>query len=194
VVAGRKQTFRSPGGLITGCLTVAFTLGLAAFGAFYPGSGWADWLITVMVLIALVSYVAQIRPAVVLGETHLVLRNMLGSVHVPWPAVGEVVVQQIVTVEAGDHVYDCPAVGRSPRQIQRDAALPLDHPPTEDSFGLFVESQIVHRARDARAQAGIEEGSAEQHALADGVRVTRAWPEIVLLVAATVALVVTIVA
>ena len=193
MVAGRKQTFRSPGGLITGGVTVAFTLALAGFGAFYPGAGWADWLIVVMLLIALVSYVAQIRPAVVLGETHLVLRNMLGSVHIPWPAVGEVLVQQIVTVEAGDRVYDCPAVSRSPRQIKRDAALPLDHHPTEDSFGLIVESQIVHRARDARAQEGIEEGSAEQHALAAGVRQTRAWPEIVLLVAGAVALVVAIV-
>ncbi len=56
-----------------------------------------------------------------------------------------------------------------------------------------MESQILHRARDARAQEGIEEGSAEQRAVADGVRVTRAWPEIVLLVAGVVALVVTIV-
>ena len=119
---------------------------------------------------------------------------MLGSVHVPWPAVGEVLVQQIVTVQAGDRVYNCPAVGRSPRQIKRDAALPLDHHPTEDSFGRFVESQILQRARDARAQEGIAEGSAEQYALADGVRRTRAWPEIVLLVAAVAALVIAIVA
>ena len=192
-MAGGKQTFRSSGAVISGGITVALTLALAGFGAFYPDAGWADWLILAFLLAAVVSYVAQIRPAVVLDETHLTLRNMLGAVHVPWPAVGEVLVQQIVTVEAGDRVYDCPAVGRSPRQIRRDASLPLDHHPTEDSFGRFVESQILHRARDARAQAGIEAGSAEQHALADGVRVTRAWPEIVLLVAATAALVVAIV-
>lgn len=192
-MGGRKQTFRSPGGLITGGISVVVTLSLAGFGAFYPGAGWADWLVVVMLLLALVSYVGQIRPAVVLGETDLTLRNMLSSVHVPWPAVGEVLVRQIVTVEAGDRVYDCPAVGRSPRQIKRDAALPIDHLPTEDSFGLLVETQILHRARDARAQAGIEEGSAEQRAVADGVRQTWAWPEIVLLVAGVVALVVTIV-
>jgi len=56
-----------------------------------------------------------------------------------------------------------------------------------------VESQILHRARDARAREGIEEGSPEQAVVADGVRVTRAWPEIVLLVATIVALVVAIV-
>jgi hypothetical protein len=192
-LAGGTQTFRSSGAVITGGITVAITLGLAGFGAFYPDAGWADWLILMMVLIAIVSYVAQIRPAVVLGETQLTLRNMLQTVHIPWPAVGEVLVQQITTVEAGDHVYDCPAVGRSPRQIKRDAALPLDHHPTEDSFGRFVESQILHRARDARAREGIEEGSPEQAVVADGVRVTRAWPEIVLLVATIVALVVAIV-
>ena len=192
-MAGGKQTFRSSGAVVTGGITVAATLGLAGFGAFYPDAGWADWLILTMVLIAVVAYVAQIRPAVVLGETHLTLRNMLQTVHIPWPAVGEVLVQQITTVEAGDRYYDCPAVGRSPRQIKRDSALPLDHHPTEDSFGRFVESEILHRARDARAKEGIEEGSAEQAAVADGVRVTRAWPEIVLLVATIVALVVAIV-
>jgi hypothetical protein len=193
-LASGKQTFRSAGAVITGGITIAATLALAGFGAFYPDAGWADWLIATMVLIAVVSYVAQIRPAVVLGETQLTLRNMLGSVHVPWPAVGEVLVQQIVTVQAGDQVYNCPAVSRSPRQIKRDAALPLDHHPTEDSFGRIVESQILQRARDARAQEGIEEGSAEQYALADGVRRTRAWPEIALLVAAAAALVIAIVA
>ncbi|HET9419703.1 MAG TPA: hypothetical protein VFO49_01115, partial [Nocardioides sp.] len=163
------------------------------FGAFYPEAGWADWLILAFVLVAVVSYVAQVRPALVLGETHLTLRNMLETVHVPWAAVGEVLVQQITTVEAGGRIYDCPAVGRSPRQIKRDSALPVDHHPTEDSFGLFVESQILHRARDARAQEGIEEGSAEQQAAADGVRVSKAWPEIVLLVGTVAALVVAIV-
>jgi hypothetical protein len=193
-LAGGRQTFRSSGTVITGGITIVATLALAGFGAFYPDAGWADWLILVMVLIAVVSYVAQIRPAVVLGESQLTLRNMLQTVHIPWPAVGEVLVQQITTVEAGDHVYDCPAVGRSPRQIKSDAALPLDHHPTEDSFGRFVESQILHRAREARAQEGIEEGSAEQAAAADGVRVIRAWPEIVLLVGTIAALVVAILA
>ena len=191
-MASGKQTFRSPGAVITGGITAVVTLALAGFGAFYPDAGWADWLILTFVLVAVVSYVAQVRPALVLGETHLTLRNMLQTVHVPWPAVGEVLVQQITTVQAGDHVYDCPAVGRSPRQIKRDAALPLDHHPTEDSFGRFVESQIQHRARDARAKEGIVEGSAEQHALADGVGVTRAWPEIVLLVGTIASLVVAI--
>jgi hypothetical protein len=187
------QTFRSPGGVITGGVTVAVTLAFAGFGAFYPGAGWADWLIALMVLLAVLSYLAQIRPAVVLGESHLVLRNMLGGVRVPWPAVGEVLVRQIVTVEVGDRVFDCPAVGRSPRQIRRDAALPPDHHVTEDSFGLYVETQIRHRADEARAQQGIEEHSHEQAAMAAEVRTARAWPEIVLLAAAVAALVVTVV-
>jgi hypothetical protein len=192
-VGRRAQTFRSPGGVITGAVTVVVSLALAAFGAFYPGAGWADWLVAAMVLVAVVSYVAQIRPAVVLAESHLVLRNMLGTVHVPWAVVGEVMVRQVLTVEVGDQVLDCPAVGRSPRQINRDAALPADHHVTEDSFGLFIETQIRQRAVDARAQQGIEEFSDEQAALAAGVRTTRAWPEIALLVAAVAALVVTIV-
>lgn len=190
----RAQTFRSPGGVVTGALTVLVTLALAAFGAFYPGAGWPDWLIAAMVLLAVLAYVAQIRPAVVLAESHLVLRNMLETVRVPWPAVGEVLVRQVLTVEVGDRVFDSPAVGRSPRQISRDAALPPDHHATESSFGLFIETAIQHRAADARAQQGIEDASDEQAALAAGVHRTRAWPEIVLLAAALAALAVTIVA
>ncbi len=164
------QTFRSAGSLLTGVLTVVMGTALAAFGAFYPGAGWPDWLIAAMVLLAVVSYVAQIRPAVILGESHLTLRNMLRTVHVPWPAVGEVYVRQIVTVEVGERVFDSPAVGRSPRQIRRDAALPPDHHATQDSFGLVVENQIRHRATNARARQGIEEYSDEQAALAAHVR------------------------
>ncbi len=187
------RTFRGTGSVIAGVLTILVTLALAAFGAFYPEAGWPDWLVAVMVLIAVVAYLAQIRPAVVLGESHLTLRNMLDTVHVPWAAVGEVLVRQILTVEVGERVYDCPAVGRNAWQIRRDDALPADHHATDESFGLVIENQIRQRAANARARLGIEEASAEQAALADAVRRVRAWPEIVLLVGAIAALVVTIV-
>jgi hypothetical protein len=191
-VGKRAQTFRSAGNALTGVLTAVVTLALAAFGAFYPEAGWPDWLIAVMVLIAVAAYVAQIRPAVVLGETHLTLRNMLQTVHVPWPAVGEVLVRQILTVEVGERVLDCPAVGRSARQIARDDAMLPDHH-TEDSYGLLIENLIRQRAANARERQGIEEASPEQAALADDVRRVRAWPEIVLLAAAVAGLVVAIV-
>jgi hypothetical protein len=191
-VSKRALTFRSTGNVLTGALTAVATLALAAFGAFYPDAGWPDWLVATMVLLAVVAYVAQIRPAAVLGESHLTLRNMLQTVHVPWAAVGEVLVQQILTVEVGERIFDCP-VGRSPRQIKQDNARPVDHPVTEDSFGLVIENQIRQRAAEARARLGIEEASAEQAALANDVRRVRAWPEIVLLVAAVAGLVVAIV-
>ena len=188
----RAQTFRSAGNALTGALTVVVTLTLAAFGGFYPDAGWPDWLIAAMVLLAVAAYVAQIRPAVVLGETHLTLRNMLQTVHVPWPAVGEVLVRQVLTVEVGERVFDCPAVGRSARQIARDETMPLEHHATEDSYGLLIENLIRKRAAEARSGQGIEEASPEQAALADAVRRVRAWPEIVLLVAAVAGLVMAI--
>jgi hypothetical protein len=192
-VGRRAQTFRSAGNMLTGVLTAVVTLALAAFGAFYPEAGWPDWLIAGMVLIAVAAYVGQIRPAVVLGETHLTLRNMLQTVHVPWPAVGEVLVRQILTVEVGERVFDCPAVGRSARQMARDEAVLVGNQ-TEDSYGLLIENLIRQRAANARERQGIEESSPEQAALADAVRRVPAWPEIVLLAAAVVGLVVTIVA
>lgn len=176
-----RRTFRQAGAVVTGAITLVAMLAFAAFGTFYPDSGWPDWLVAGALLLAAVVYVVQLRPAVVVDRSVLTLRNMLETVHVPLSAIDAVDVQQLLVVEVGDRVYESPAVGRTRRQIRRDAALPVDHHLTEDSFGLIIEHTIRERAKDARRAA--------RGAAAPQVRRVRAWPEIALLVLGVLGLV-----
>jgi hypothetical protein len=190
-MGNRPETFRSTGAMVFGGITILGMLALAVAAAF-PDAGAPGWVTAALVLFAVVVYIAQVRPAVVLDESELVLRNMLETVHVPWAAVGEVRVRQFLSVEVGEQELNCAGVGRSRRQIRRDSRMVVEANPAEASFGRFVETKIRNRASDARKRKGILAKSPEQAALIDDVRRVRAWPEIVALGAAAVALAVTI--
>ena len=180
------QTFRSSGSLVFGAITVVGLLTLALLAAIHPDAGAPGWISAALVLFALVVYVASVRPAVVLQESELVLRNMLTSVHVPWPLVGDVRIRQFLTVEVGDETYDCAAVGRTRRQIYRDAKTMIEREaaaPAELSFGHFVETKIRNRAEDARRRDPEATGK---------VRRVRAWPELAALAGTAVVFVVLI--
>ena len=102
-------------------------------------------------------------------------------------------VRQFLSVEVGDRELRLRR-GRVGPVVRSGATagLVVEANPAEASFGRFVETKIRNRAADARKRQGIAAKSPEQAALADDVRRVRAWPEIVALVAAVVALVVTI--
>jgi hypothetical protein len=191
----RPETFRSSGAVVFGAISAAVSLALAVLTAV-PAAGAPAWVPAALLLLTVVVYVAQVRPAVLMGESELVLRNMLQSVHLPWAAVEQVRIQQFLSVSAGGRDYSCAAVGRTRRQIRRDgpSGVPLPSPGADGTFsyGRLVESRIVDRAKEARSRRGVAAESPEQAAIADGVRVVRAWPEIVVLALAVVALVVAI--
>lgn len=188
----RPETFRSSGAFVFGLITVVGSLALAALAAFHPRAGAPDWLPVALVLLAVVVYIAEVRPAVVMGESALELRNMLATVHVPWAAVGETRVRQFVTVSVGGEEYNCAAVGRTRRQISRDNRGLVADRPIQESFGRFVETKIRNRASEARAKRGIAKDSPEQAALFGEVTRVPAWAEIVVLTATVVTLVITI--
>lgn len=188
----RPETFRSTGALVFGGVTVVGALTLAVLAAVHPDAGAPGWLSAALVLFAVVVYVAQVRPAVVLDESELVLRNMLETVHLPWAAIAEVRIRQFLTIKVGDREFNCAAVGRSRRQIRRDSRMVVEANPAEASFGRLVETKIRNRASDARNRQGIKAKSPEQAAQSDDVRRVRAWPEIIALGAAVAALAITI--
>lgn len=210
---GRPETFRSSGSVVIGGITVVAAVVLGLLAAFHPDAGAPDWISAGLFLFAVVVYIAQVRPAVVLAETDLVLRNMLGTTHLPWAAIKDAQVRQFLTVEVGRRRYDCAAVGRTRRQIVKDsrqpggatpaswqpgASIPTSYQPepaasAELSYGRFIETKIRNRAKEAMVKGGIEHRSEEQDALADDVRTVRAWPEIVMLGIALVAMAVTII-
>ena len=190
------ETFRSSGTLVFGAISAAVSLGLAVLTAVHPDVGAPAWVPAALVLLTVGVYVAQIRPAVLMEESELVLRNMLHSVHLPWAAIEQVRIQQFLVVRAGGRDYSCAAVGRTRRQIRRDGPAATT-PGTHDldgsfSYGRLVEGRIDDRAKEARKRQGIAAESPEQSALAEGVRVVRAWPETIVLALAALALVVAI--
>lgn len=209
---GRPEMFRSSGSVVVGSIAAVVAVVLALLAAFHPDAGAPSWIPAGLFLLAVLVYIAQVRPAVILGETDLVLRNMLGTTRIPWAAIKDAQVRQFLRVRVGERHYDCAAVGRTRRQIMKDSRQPdpadpgsrayrqsirgtrepAAAAPAELSFGRFVETKIDNRVSEALLKGGIERRSAEQEALADDVRTERAWPEIVVLCAAVVALVVAI--
>jgi hypothetical protein len=132
----------------------------------------------------------MLRPSVTAEGDRLVLRNMFDTVSIPLAAIEKVVVRQFLAVAVGGRRYTNSAVGRSMRDIRRDDKRTVDAP--DLSPGGLVESRIRRLAENQRASQGIAEFSDEQVALAEDVRRDWAWPEIGLLAAFGLALVVTI--
>lgn len=116
-----KQVFRSKAALILGWLWLVF----AAFNAVdlavrYSGRPSMIAAAVLAVLTAVV-FVTCLRPAVVLGEAGLLVRNPLRNTFVPWRRVGEVTVSHAITIDSGGRSVRCWAPHTSGRE--RAAAL-----------------------------------------------------------------------
>ncbi len=76
-------------------------------------------VLVVLVTVALFCWVALVRPAVHAYEDHLLLRNLLRDIEVPWHLIDSVRVSQTLRVEAGDRVWHGVAISRSARTEMR---------------------------------------------------------------------------
>lgn len=189
------ERFTPTSGRLMGGLALAVSLLVVVVGLVAPSQGIQAWLIAVTAFTAALSWAAMLRPTVTLVADDLVMRNMLETVHVPLAAVEDVVVRQVLAVRAGNRRFISPAIGRTRRQIGRDARSPSGdrvRQLAESSYGAFVEERIRSRAAEARAKVGVTAKSEQQQALAADVRRRPAWPEIVALAATALAVLVTL--
>lgn len=182
----QRERFDATSGRVLGVLGVLVGLALLVPGLVATPVSWG--LASIGLLVVAVSWAALLRPAVTIDGDDLVLRGMASSVTIPLAAVEQVAVRQVLAVRAGERRYTCPAVGRGRREMAREdrgAGSVGD----EQSYGKLVEDRIRAAASAARASAGVRIASAEQAALASGVR--RHWspPDLVLLVGSVVAVV-----
>ena len=69
---------------------------------------------------ALVVHIALVRPTVHAYDDHLLLRNMLRDVEVPWHLIDDVAVRQTTQVYVGAQVHHGIAIGRSVRQMVKE--------------------------------------------------------------------------
>lgn len=174
---------------ILGLLTAVVVLVAAVWAGL---EGTALGVAIVAVLGAVLVWIALLRPQVSVTESDLVLRGMLHTDRIPLAAIEKVVITQVLAVAAGGRRFVSPAIGHSVRESAKRRRLggleqqgfdDLARAATPRSGGRgavqeYVESRIVHLAEEERARHGVPRGSAEQRALAAGIRRTWAWPEI----------------
>jgi hypothetical protein len=166
---------------IVGLITAGVILVLALIAG---ETGTPLGVAIVAVLGGLLVWASLLRPALWVTAHDLVLRGMFSTHRVPLAAIDTVVVTQVLAVKVRDHRYVSPVIGYTVRQTMRSKVREGQAPnskaagPTQE-HQAFVEARITYLAQDARDRLGIRKGSAEQQALADDVRRTWAWPEIV---------------
>ncbi len=166
---------------IAGLITAGVVLILAVLGW---DVGTPLGVAIVALLGGLLVWAAMLRPALWTTTDDLVMRGMFGTHWVPLAAIDTVIVTQVLAVKVGDQRYVSPVIGYTVRQTMRskvrDARSPTSSVPAPtQQHQAFVEARIAYVAQDARDRLGIRKGSPEQQVLADGVRHTWAWPELV---------------
>jgi hypothetical protein len=204
------ERFRPTTGLLTGYAGLA----LAAFAAVYVVV--AVHTVTGLrvalgaLFAAVVIWVSQLRPRATAYAERLVLKGALKDTHVPYVAIDEVTVTQMLNVFVGDHRYVCVGIGsslgsdiRQRAKKQRQSSLlesgrsrtrefaekaEMAAPDqTAMSYPTFVvtriEELVDHAKRDARRDG--KSGRAE-------VRQRPAVPEVVALAVTGIAFVVSL--
>lgn len=182
-------------GRLTGWLTLAlaaFVLVLAVLeeAALSPVGPAAA-------LVGVLAWASALRPALLVDDDELVLRNMLDTVRVPLAAIEQLAVRQVLVLRCGDKRYVSSAVGRSWRQAMKTSRPAADGETGRSRASMheadLVEGRLHQLMEDARAAAGVAAYSDDQLALAAGVRREPAWLPIVLVGLASAALVATLV-
>jgi hypothetical protein len=176
------ERFQPTSGRLSGYLGLATAAFVLVLLAFEWSSGTPLGVAIVTLFGAVLVWAAMLRPAVWITRRDLVLRGMFQTDRIPLAAVEKVVVTQVLAVFAGGQRYVSPVVGYTVRQsvkarLQRRDEIEARHG-AGDSHQLFVQARIDAFAQDARDRAGVRPGSAEQQALADGVRREWAWLEL----------------
>ena len=190
------ERFHATSGRVSGWMTVVTAAATAVVGVLYVDDGFPAWVIAAALLVGVLAWAAMLRPALWVHEEHLVMRNMLETIHIRLVAVEELAVRQVLAVRAADRRWVSTAIGRSLRKTMasgRRAPAGADgKPATSVKYVDFVEDRIRLLVDDARKSAGIRPGSPDQLALPDAVRRERAWVPIALIAVSAVALVVSL--
>lgn len=149
-----------------------------------PGESYALSVGAGAAFVGVLSWAALLRPRVALTDRHLVMRNMLETVHLPLASIETLACGSVLLVRAGGRRYVSPAIGTSLRKTYgrsfgggqpNDAAR--DRTP-DKPYADYVVDHIKQACKDARSLEGVQQGSSQQEALAGEVRTQRAIPEI----------------
>lgn len=190
------EEFHPTSGRVTGVLVLLVAGVAVVIGLVDPGSVAAP-VVAGAVVAGVLAWASMLRPALWATREHLVMRNMLETVHVPLAAVEQLAVRQVLAVRAGEKRYVSTVVGRPWRRAVRSSRPGAVHAEGTPAKGLayadFVEQRLHVLMEEARTEAGVRSMSDEQVALAAGVRREPALLPIGLSLAALLVFVVTLV-
>ncbi len=114
----RIETFLVPMGRYLGYFVVAVAVVLSILGL--AGGGGDFGLVEFAVALALVAWIALIRPQVEAHRNGLLMRNMLRDVFVPWASIRSCRAAQTLQVGTRDKIYHGLGVSKSARQSVRE--------------------------------------------------------------------------
>lgn len=173
------EKFHATSGQVTGWMTVVVSAAVAIAGFAYLGDGFPVWVIGAALLTGALAWAAMLRPALWATEEHLVMRNLVETVHIRLAAVEEMAVRQVLAVRAADRRWVSTVVGRPWRRAitARGAtgASGERTPHADMPYADFVENRLYELVDAARSTAGVRPGSKEQLSLPDAVRREPAW-------------------
>lgn len=145
------EAFRS-GGRAVGVLGLVVIAAVLAYSVVLAEFHLATWPLAL--LAGVVVWSVLIRPAVVLREHEVELRNVFHTVRIPYVRVRDVEIGQMTRVHVEGTTYVAGAFGRSRGEIRRDTRAPSDARLDQHSLGWIIEDRISRRAADARRAAG----------------------------------------
>lgn len=186
-----EERFRPTSGRLTGGIALAVAGAVALSGLAGDELAFPVPARLFAVVVVVVVWAAALRPRVELSGPDLVLRGMVTDTRIPLAAIEEVFTRQTFVVTLGTRTYISPALNRTMLAL-RAAGKNLGAGVPQVGYVDYVEDKVRAAMADERVRLGIPARSPAQRALADQVRRTPAWPEIVALTAAVVAFVVSL--
>jgi hypothetical protein len=213
---GQIQRFRATNGRLMGTLGLLMCAFVAVVLIITETPHVAVPGVIGCALLAVVVWMALLRPSVYATATDLHMRTLFESVRIPLASIDTVMVRRYLLIRSGGQKYICPAISRPLRKTVRremnwsgqsfmqpsasvDRLGDAKNVQTEVeavhdlAYPDFVEQRIVSLAATDRARRGIEERSEEEYELGSQVEHRTAWLELGALAILAVAFVVSLV-
>ena len=118
------ERFEPTSGQVTGWMTIVLAAVLAVAGVVYADDGFPLWVAATGLLVAVLAWAAMIRPALWATHEHLVMRNLVETVHIRLAAVEEMAIRQVLAVRVGEQRFVSTVVGRTWRKTLQSRHRP----------------------------------------------------------------------
>jgi hypothetical protein len=183
------QRFRPTNGRVMGVVGILLCVFVAVVLVAYESAAVAVPGVVGAAFVALLVWLAMLRPSVSASSTELTMRTLFETVWIPLASVDTVIVRRYLLVRSGGQKYICPAISRPLRRTVRNemrwggqqlmnpglseerlgGSMKTDVKDQGISYPDFVEQQIAALAANDRARRGIAERSEEEYELGSQV-------------------------